>query len=168
MSGHAVMAAAKPAAMHGPARMTVALRRRQRGKPMANTSGGLRGRAWWLMRSTPRFTLDDLLLTLADGSEGDAPGNLGKYLRGLERAGVVKRLKRREPGASPTSPGHVIWRLARDLGPLAPVWRHKSSGGAVWDPNAGQLLQPLGSTAAPDPADPDTPNTPITPALETA
>lgn len=135
---------AQAAEMHGPARMTVALRRRQRGKPLANIAGGLRGRAWWLMRTTARFTLDELLLTLADGSECDAPGNLRKYLRGLERAGVLKRLKRREPGTAPTSPGHVIWRLARDLGPLAPVWREQSGASAVWDPNAGELLRPLG------------------------
>lgn len=120
---------------------------RRRGKPFAASAGGLRERAWWLARTTRRFTLDELLLTLADGTEGDAAGNLGKYLRGLERVGVLRRLARRVPGLAPTSNGHVIWRLVRDLGPLAPVWRQRG-GGAVWDPNKGELLVPCPAPAA--------------------
>lgn len=124
----------------GPARMSVQHPPRPRGKPVATQTTGLRERAWWLMRQLPRFTLDELLLTLADGSERDAYGNLRKYVKRLERSGVLARLHRRAAGAAITSNGRVIWRLARDLGRIAPVWR--GAQGALWDPNAGELIYP--------------------------
>lgn len=104
-------------------------------------SSGLRERAWWLMRELRKFTLTDLLTTLADGTERDAAGNLARYLRGLERAGVVVRMRRRVPGDSPQSNGHVVWWLKRDLGRMPPVWR--AAQGAVFDPNSGEVLTPL-------------------------
>lgn len=118
------------------ARMTVPVKRRGRGRPPADKGRGLRERAWWLMRTRPAFTLDDLLLTLAEGAERDPASNLGRYIRGLERVGVLQRLQRRIPGRAPTSNGHVIWRLVRDLGRAAPLVR----AAGVWDPNAGALL----------------------------
>lgn len=129
------------AEMHQPARMTVAVRRRGRGRPAATAATGLRERAWWLMRVLGKpFTLDDLLFTLNDGTQADAHGNLSKYLAKLEIAGVLRRLKRRAAGYGPKSNGLVVWRLVRDLGPLAPVWRAKSQ--ALWDPNGQQLIAP--------------------------
>lgn len=112
--------------------------RRPRGRPVQPQTTGLRQRAWWLMRALPRFTMDELLLTVAEGAEKDAPSNLQKYISALERVGVVTRLKRRHPGATPTSNGHVIWRLANDLGRKAPVWRSKTQ--VLYDPNSGALL----------------------------
>lgn len=135
--------------VHPVARMTVPAKRRGRGRPAANTSTGLRERAWRLMRIVPRFTLDEMLFTLADGSERDAPSNLQRYIRALERVGVVKRLTRRAPGEAPTSNGHVVWRLARDLGRQAPVWR--SAEQKLWDPNS-QALLPVVEAAAPSKA----------------
>lgn len=108
------------------------------GKRSRSSTRGLRERAWWLMRAWRKFTLADLLTTLADGSERDATSNLGKYLAALGRAGIVKRLQRRSPGLSETSNGHVIWWLAKDIGPAAPVWRQAHK--AVYDPNSGQLF----------------------------
>lgn len=103
------------------------------GKKRVRTAGGLRERAWWLMRQTRRFTIADLLDTLADGSERDAHGNLSKYVRALERAGIVQRMRRRVPGLALTSPGAILWWLKRDLGRQAPVWRmHKAE---IYDPN---------------------------------
>lgn len=119
----------------GAARITVPAKR---GRPYTRKTSGLRERAWWLMRKLPRFTIDDLLFTLADGGEQDAPGNLTKYVRALERVGVLSRLMRRAPGNTPTSNGHVIWRLARDLGRTAPVWRSASQ--QLFDPNTGGLI----------------------------
>jgi hypothetical protein len=123
------------------ARMTVRPVRRGRGRPEAARCSGLRERAWWLMRTLPRFTLDDLLFTLADGGERDAAGNLRKYCRALERVGVLRRLDRRAPGRAPTSNGLVIWRLVRDLGRQAPVWRTGMQ--ALWDPNCNAYLWPV-------------------------
>ena len=128
------------------ARMTVPVRR-GRGRPLAKKTRGLRERAWWVMREVPRFTLDDLLLTLVDGGQKDAPSNLQKYIHALERVGVLERLQRRAPGNSPTSNGHVIWRLARDLGRKAPIWRGAQQ--VLFDPNTGALMPPLGLVAAP-------------------
>ena len=127
------------------ARMTVPCRR-GRGRLLAKRSSGLRERAWWLMCQVRRFTLDDLLLTLADGTQRDAPGNLQKYISALERVGVLVRLARRMPGNTPTSNGHVIWRLARDLGRTAPVWRARQQ--VLFDPNTGALMPTLASAAA--------------------
>jgi len=127
------------------ARMTVPVQR-SRGRPHAKKTRGLRQRAWWVMREVPRFTLDDLLLTLVDDGQKDAPSNLQKYISALERVGVLVRLARRVAGSTPTSNGHVIWRLARDLGRAAPVWR--SAQRVVFDPNSGALLPELGAAAA--------------------
>ena len=124
-----------------PACMTVPAVPRGRGKPLAAKSAGLRERAWWLIRTLCKpFTLDDLLFTLNDSGQADAVGHLGKYLRHLERCGVLTRLARRAPGRAPTSNGCVIWRLRRDLGPKAPVWRDKAQ--ALWDPNGKTEIRP--------------------------
>lgn len=102
---------------------------------------GLRERAWWVMREMKKFTVAVLLHTLADGSERDADGNLRRYLCALAKVGVVKPTARRVPGVSPSSRGHVVWHLKRDLGRLAPVWRQRH--GTVFDPNSGKVLAPL-------------------------
>lgn len=103
-------------------------------------SYGLRARAWWVMRERRKFTLDMLLETVASGAEKDARSNLAKYLGHLERAGVLVRSKHRLPGDSLTSPGHVVWILARDVGRHAPVWR--STQKALWNPNAQCVVEP--------------------------
>ena len=102
-------------------------------------SSGLRERAWWLMRELRKFTLADLLTTLADGSERDAAGNLSRYLRGLECAGVITRMQRKVPGTSPHSNGHTLWWLKRDLGRIPPVWRAPLR--QVFDPNSNTVLE---------------------------
>lgn len=126
-------------------RMAVRRPKRGRGRPMRQRTSGLRERAWWLMRQVPRFTLDDLLLTLVDGSEGDPKSNLLKYVSALERVGVLARHSRRQPGTALTSPGAVIWKLVRDLGRQAPVWRSQHQ--VLFDPNSGALIPTLASLA---------------------
>lgn len=146
MGSRAQTAAAMTDRTNPPARMTVPARARGRGRPHAKATAGLRERAWWLARQLGKpFTLDDLLLTLNDSGAKDAASNLGRYLRGLELAGVLQRLQRRAPGCGPTSNGHVIWRLAMDLGPKAPVYR--AADKAVWDPNAQRVLKIVAATS---------------------
>lgn len=99
---------------------------------------GLRVRAWWLMRQLGRWTLPELLTTLADGSQRTPRTNLLRYIHGLERGGIVRRAKRVVPGDRPGSKGHVLWILARDLGPQAPVLRDDRR--ELYDPNAGTTL----------------------------
>lgn len=126
------------------------------GRPIACGQGrrhykktsGLRERAWWLMRELRKFTVTDLLTTLADGTERDAYSNLCKYLATLERVGVVQRMKRRVPGLSAQSNGHVLWWLKRDLGRQAPLWRQRH--GVVFDPNSGEILPFLTAEETPD------------------
>lgn len=96
---------------------------------------GLRQRAWWVMRRRIGFTLADLLSTLADGSERDAVSNLSKYLRALEKTGIIAREAERQAGAALTSPGMLRYRLIINAGRKAPVWRAK--GNTVYDPNSG-------------------------------
>lgn len=100
------------------------------------TSFGLRARAWWVMRERASFTLNGLLSVVARGSEADAASNLGKYVRALTRAGVLAVAGRAQP-ARPTSNGEIRYRLAKNLGAQAPVWR--ASRGEVYDPNSGAV-----------------------------
>jgi len=97
---------------------------------------GLRQRAWWVMRRHGVFTLPDLLATVADGGEKDAAGNLGRWLRALVCAGILRTEGRDRP-AKPTSNGCLRYRLAIDGGSHAPVWR--TSRGEVYDPNSGEV-----------------------------
>ena len=101
---------------------------------------GLRPRAWWVIRKRINFTVQELLSTLADGTERDAVSNLGKYIRALEKAGIVQREATRQPGSALTSPGMLRYRLVINAGRRAPVWRAKSN--TVYDPNSG-IVYPI-------------------------
>ena len=100
-----------------------------------NTTRGLRQRAWWVIRARKTFSLPELLLTLADGSEKDAAGNLGRYLKRLSQAGFLALTGRR------AETGHLRYRVTRNNGRLAPVVRTKTR--EVFDPNTGEVF-PLG------------------------
>ena len=119
------------------------------------TARGLRVRAWWLMRQLGRWTLPDLLTTLADGTQRTPQSNMLRYLNGLEAAGIVRRAKRTVPAARPGR-GHVLWIIARDLGPQAPVLRDDRR--ELYDPNAGTTLplDPLPTDPQPVTAHPET------------
>lgn len=97
---------------------------------------GLRQRAWWVMRRHGVFTLPELLASVADGSERDAASNLGRWLRSLALAGILKPEGRARP-ESPTSNGALRYRLVNDLGRNAPVWRQGRR--EVFDPNSGGI-----------------------------
>lgn len=113
----------------------------QRGPKARNP--GLRGKCWWLMREVTSFTINLLLDTYADGTEKDAHNNVRHHLDRLEAHGVVERLDRRQPGASSGSGrnGYVVWRLKRNLGILAPVWRGEEK--VLWDPNRQEVVAPV-------------------------
>lgn len=86
----------------------------------------LRERAWWVMREMAAFSLDALLLTVADGAERTAADNLRRYIRALERHGVLAHVRQKRDDTS--------YRLAHDLGPRAPVVRRRQRD--LFDPNA--------------------------------
>lgn len=104
-------------------------------------SGGLRQRAWWILRNRKQTTLDGLLDTLGDSSQKSASSNLGRYLRALEACGILKRREQRAPGKSLTSNGHVVWQLVIDCGLEAPVFR--VSRKEVYAPST-KAIYPLG------------------------
>lgn len=84
------------------------------------------------------FTLSDLIMSVARGDEKDIRINLGKYLSALESAGYLIKLAKRQPGIAPTSNGFARWRLVKDTGPQAPIWRQGL--GTVFDPNTGEEI----------------------------
>lgn len=93
-------------------------------------------RIWRAMRIRRKFTVPEIIILVADGSErGDVTSNVQKYVRALARAGYLVELPRREAGSAPTSNGYKRWWLRddKDSGPQAPVWRLER--GTVYDPN---------------------------------
>lgn len=95
---------------------------------------GLRQRAWNVLRTGKKNTIDDIVMLAGEGLERDPRSNLRKYLRILQRAGVAMPMPRREAPLNPTSNGAQRWWLVRDLGPLAPV--HRPGRNSLHDPNA--------------------------------
>lgn len=117
------------------------------GRPLAKGGAkggatGLRGKCWWLMRELGTFTINRLLETYATGMEKDAHNNLDNYLFRLAACGVVERLEQRQQNEVLTSNGCVVWRLTRNLGLLAPVWRREQK--VLWDPNRQEVLAVIG------------------------
>lgn len=107
----------------------------------------LRARVWRAIRVRRKFGMRDLEMLVAQGGERDISSNIGKYLRGLERAGYLVKLPRREAGTALTSNGFTRWWLPddKDTGPRAPVLSaHK---GTVYDPNTEQKIE-LGKGAS--------------------
>ena len=103
---------------------------------------GLRPRAWWVMRRRTSFTLQELLATLANGTERDAVGNLRQYVRALEKAGIIRREAIRKPGVALTSNGMLCYQLVINTGRKAPVWRVNAK--TVYDPNT-DTVYPIGA-----------------------
>ncbi|WP_170431904.1 hypothetical protein [Ruegeria arenilitoris] len=104
-------------------------------KTGANT---LRQRAWNVMRIQRRFTIPDLLTAAATGEEALAANNLQRYCRQLCRAGILRKLPKRQRGSALTSNGYTQFTLVQDLGHLAPVYRGKTK--AVFDHNSGKEM----------------------------
>lgn len=95
--------------------------------------GTLRTRTWSAIRLLKKFSLDDLYLLVAQGGERDIASNTRKYVKALQLAGYLQRLKVRERGTAPTSNGKARWLLTRDTGHDAPIWSADKK--QVYDPN---------------------------------
>lgn len=106
-------------------------------RPPRNT---FRQRAWNAMRISRTFTISDLTIVAVNG-EKDPENNLARYLGVLRRVGYVLELPSRQSGTRLTSNGFKRFRLTKDTGPIAPVWRSKKRG--VWDFNVGSLVEEL-------------------------
>ena len=91
----------------------------------------LRQRAWSAMRLSGRFTVG-CVVTLAAQSETNAASNIKTYITQLTLAGYLVELPQRLRNSS----GNAVlrqWRLVRDTGPHAPVYRPRIK--SFFDPN---------------------------------
>lgn len=99
----------------------------------------LRTRLWRAMRTSGKFTVGDLLTAAARGHEKAAHSNAYRYLKRLEEAGYLRRLRARAPGVAVTSNGFVRWALLTDTGPDAPIPRRRDGRWEVFDPNTREV-----------------------------
>ncbi len=97
--------------------------------------GTLRQRAWNVMRIQRVFTIRDVAM-IASRGEGDPERNLQKWFLGLERAGYLGRMPRRQATGVPGSNGLVRYILQRDTGPASPLL--SDTHGCIRDPNTGE------------------------------
>ena len=118
---------------------------RQKGqRSPRNVTIGLRAKAWWSLRKNKAATIPDLMTTHCEGTEKTAWNNLNGYLRALAKVGILTVDDERRNDGKPTSNGLKVWRLARDVGPKAPVVRRNLK--EVFDPNSGASLTPCMGT----------------------
>lgn len=103
------------------------------GQAVSRGFNTLRARAWRLIRMRDGFGVDDLLMTLCDGSEADAEGNLTGYMQVLDSAGYFIPM-RKGPA------GQMRWKLKseRDTGPEPPSWNKKTR--ILRDHNTGEVF----------------------------
>lgn len=88
-----------------------------------------RDRAWQSIRIMRCFALPDLVATAEIGED-----NAKKFVRGLERAGYLKRVQEKRNGHKG---GHVVYRLVRDTGPHTP---RLQTDGRTYDTNEHNVI----------------------------
>ncbi|QXH25106.1 helix-turn-helix DNA binding domain protein [Rhodobacter phage RcWaterboi] len=98
-------------------------------------TNGFRDRVWRSMRLRGIFTIEDVVCDAVDG-EKDAINDAGRYVRILRSAGYVIEMPDRRKGTRPRSNGMKRFRLDRNTGPRAPLYRSKL--GLVHDFNTGE------------------------------
>jgi hypothetical protein len=82
------------------------------------------------MRRHQQFTIAELQALSEIGED-----NARKYLKALAAVGIVKVIKERRSGEVL---GHIVWQLAKDLGPKRPLtWKD----GRVYDPNTDTVFE---------------------------
>lgn len=98
-------------------------------------SSTLGQRLWTVMRMSSSFTIAEIVIS-ARREERDPEHLARRYIAHLVSAGYVKELPGRAPGSRPGSHGFKRFRLIRNTGEFAPVWRSKPN--AVHDFNTGE------------------------------
>lgn len=63
------------------------------GNAKSRTTRTLRAKAWRYLRIRGKASLDDILMTIADGTEATAEQNIRRYLNALVRAGILVRTR---------------------------------------------------------------------------
>ena len=105
-----------------------------------SSEDSLTARAWRALRIKKKATIPEIMETIA--AEPKQYAQVGRYLRALVDAGLVKRLPRKVRGQGMGNNGYVQHLMIEDLGPLAPVWKVKAK--TLRDPNTGKVYE-LGS-----------------------
>lgn len=95
----------------------------------------MRQRAWQAMRMSGSFTIGDIAMAAAGPNDTKPEGNLQKYFRALRHAGYLIELPVRAEGTALTSNGFKRFRLMKDTGFTAPVYRAKEE--TIFDHNLG-------------------------------
>ncbi|MCT4654388.1 MAG: hypothetical protein N4A65_01125 [Cohaesibacter sp.] len=95
----------------------------------------MRQRAWQAMRMSGSFTIGDIAMAAAGPNDARPEGNLQKYFRALRHAGYLIELPVRAQGTALTSNGFKRFRLLKDTGLIAPIYR--ANKGAIFDHNLG-------------------------------
>lgn len=99
----------------------------QKGDFVARSRFSLRTRAWNLIRMKTAWSVDDLLMSVADGTEKDAERGMRRYVRALLKAGYVER--------TPRNP--QLFRLVKNTGRFAPALNTPAK--TLTDPNTGEV-----------------------------
>lgn len=102
-------------------------------KPVRDT---FRQRLWTAIRMAGAFTVGDVVMAAARPEDRDAENNATWYIRRLKHAGYLAELPTRQRGTRLTSNGFKRWRLVKDTGPKAPVYKSKVR--LVHDYNTGE------------------------------
>lgn len=95
----------------------------------------MRQRAWQAMRMSGSFTIGDIAMAAAGPNDINPEGNLQKYFRALRHAGYLVELPVRAQGTALTSNGFKRFRLLRDTGFKAPIYRANKR--MIFDHNLG-------------------------------
>ncbi|KRB58486.1 hypothetical protein ASE04_27630 [Rhizobium sp. Root708] len=98
-------------------------------------SSTLNQRLWTVMRMSSSFTIADIVIS-ARREEADPEHLARRYVAHLVAAGYVQELAGRVKGNRPGSQGFKRFRLLKNTGEYAPVWRSKTN--AVHDFNTGE------------------------------
>lgn len=102
-----------------------------------NSQGGLRARAWWVLRRETEADIAGILAAVARRDETGAVTNLHNYFRALVKAGFL---------AVEKVDGKNHYTLINNTGPCAPIWRR--SRGQVYDQNTQAVIDIAGGENA--------------------
>lgn len=95
----------------------------------------LRTKVWRAFRNRRKLSVPEIEQLVCTGEEKNARNNIHHYIKLLEEAGYIVKMKKKLAGTSPTSNGFARWLLLdeKNTGPLAPVYRAAKM--AIYDPN---------------------------------
>ncbi|MCW5711296.1 helix-turn-helix domain-containing protein [Shinella sp.] len=93
-----------------------------------------RQRVWSAIRVSSTFTISEIVMAAARPDDLAPENNATRFIRQLKLAGYLAELPSRQAGTRITSNGFKRWRLVRNTGPNAPVFKPKLR--VVYDPNS--------------------------------